>query len=303
MQSDDHIGKKILDSAIEIMNEEGYENLTIRAVAKKSGCSNSAIYQRFEDKNGLGRAMAALQTEAFLAVMDETYREEEDLLSNFNRIFKKLLEMLYPFSQEDIHLQILYRAGLEPSENPFLQRIGTYLKAAVARREIQVEDTLQTAYLVSSSFWGFVQMFCSRKRYDIDVAKRFLEVQNYMMYHGISVVRCEESFWDMLKERGVDVEKSLERVKGNKDAYRGFLAEFFGDPDFNKLDKEIETGNAKNAFEYAHGLEGMAANLGLDEVSNRLNALVEILRTGRLDGAGDAYGEVMKACNAIAVLL
>lgn len=50
MLIEDSIGRKILDAAIEIINEEGYENLTIRKVAKMSGCSNSAIYMRFEDK-------------------------------------------------------------------------------------------------------------------------------------------------------------------------------------------------------------------------------------------------------------
>jgi len=302
-QGDDPIGKKILDAAVDIMKQEGYENLTIRGVAKKSGCSNSAIYQRFEDKNGLGRAVAALQTEAFLAVMDETYRKDEDLLSNLNRIFNRLFEMLYSFSQEDIHMQILYRGSLPSEKNPFLQRIELYLRTAMERGEIWIENIKQTAFLISASFWGFVQMFRAGKSYDIETAKAYLEAQNHMMYSGIRIAKREDAMWEMLKEKGVNVEKALERVKGNKDAYKGFLLEFFADPDFKALGKEIETGNIKNAFEYAHGLKGMAANLGLDEVNNKLNVLVEILRAGKLEGADEAYGEVMKACDTIAMFL
>ena len=34
----DNIGRKILDAAISIIENEGYENLTIRRVAKENGC-------------------------------------------------------------------------------------------------------------------------------------------------------------------------------------------------------------------------------------------------------------------------
>jgi hypothetical protein len=47
----------------------------------------------------------------------------------------------------------------------------------------------------------------------------------------------------------------------------------------------------------------MAANLGLDEVRTRLSVLVEILRPGGIDGAGEAYDDVMRACRIITVLL
>lgn len=65
----------------------------------------------------------------------------------------------------------------------------------------------------------------------------------------------------------------------------------------------MRTGDAEHAFEYAHGLKGMAANLGLDEVRSRLSVLVEILRPGGLDGAAEAYDEVMEACRIVTVLL
>lgn len=55
---------------------------------------------------------------------------------------------------------------------------------------------------------------------------------------------------------GVDVDKALARMKGNKDAYRNFLIEFFDDPDFEALGTAIRDQNVKSAFEYAHGLEG-----------------------------------------------
>ena len=146
-------------------------------------------------------------------------------------------------------------------------------------------------------------MIRANSHFDINQAKKLLEIQNRIFYNGIKVVKGEDSLWEMLKEKGVNVDKALERLKGNKEAYKSFLVEFFEDPDFESLGEEIKAGNARNAFEYAHGLKGMAANLGLDAVHNELSTLVEILRPGGLDGADEAYAGVMEACNMVTMLL
>ncbi len=304
MLIDDNVGRKILDTAIDIINREGYESLTIRRVAKESGCSNSAIYQRFGDKNALAEAIAALQAKPFLVIMEENYSKDVDLFTNMNRITKKLLEKIYSFELEAIYMQMIYQGRLEMDSNPLILRIEGYLKNAVAHGETNIVNTRETAFLLSSAFLGFVQMIRANKNNDLKKAKKLLEVQNCIIYRGIiSSRRDGDSLWDMLRGRGVDVDKALARMKGNKDTYKNFLIEFFGDPDFEALETAIKTGNAQNAFEYAHGLKGMAANLGLDEVRSKLGVLVEILRPGKLDGASTAYDDVMNACELVTVLL
>lgn len=303
MLIDDNVGRKILDTAIEIINREGYEHLTIRRVAKESGCSNSAIYQRFGDKNALASEVAALQAKPFLVIMDEGYSEKADLFTNLNGIMTKMLEKLYSFELEAIYMQTIYRGGLDMEENPFVLRIERCLKNAIVHGEAKVTNTKETAFLISASFWGYMQMIRANKSYDIETARKLLEAQNRMMCNGISVIKGKDSLWDMLREKGVDVDKALDRMKGNKDAYRSFLIEFFEDPDFETLGEEIKAGNTKNAFEYAHGLKGMAANLGLDEVRGKLSVLVEILRADKVEGALEAYDDVMESCSMVIALL
>lgn len=106
-----------------------------------------------------------------------------------------------------------------------------------------------------------------------------------------------------LRGQGVNVDKALVRMKGNETAYREFLIEFFDDPDFDSLEEAVKAGDVWAAFDYAHGLKGMAANLGLDEICRRLNVLVEILRAGSLDGTVEAYEELAKSCSTISHLL
>lgn len=303
MMADDAVGKKILDTAIAIVSREGYDNLTIRKVAKESGCSNSAIYQHFGDKNALAEAAATLQTKPFLVLMDETYSKDFNFFTNLDRITKKLLEKLYSYEQGALYMKIIYQGPLGVGANPFIRRVEAYLNNAMTSGEIKNTNIKETAFLIVAFFLGLIQMVRSNENIDLQKARKLLEVQNRMIYHGIGSRIDEDSLWDQLRERGVNVDKALERMKGNKEAYRSFLVEFFEDADFQALKEEIKAGNAQNAFEYAHGLKGMAANLGIDEVQQKLGVLVEILRYGSLEGAAEAYEDVITACSILTALL
>ncbi len=303
---EDSIGRKILDAAVAIIEQDGYENLTIRRVAKESGCSNSAIYVRFEDKDALARAVAALHAKPFLLVMDESYVREEDVPTNLKRIMKNALEMVYAMDLESAHMQMLYCGSLKHSENPFIKRVESYLKIGMDAGNIAMGNAQVMAITLVTSFWGFAFLMRANKEIDLDMAQKLLEQQNEVLLKGIigkdSTVE-EESIWGSLKEQGVSVDKALERMKGNKEAYKSFLQEFFEDPDFEALQESIEEQNVKDAFDYAHGLKGMAGNLGLDHVHGKISILVEILRQGSLEGAMEAYEEVMEICKEITVLL
>ena len=303
MLIEDSIGTKILDSAIEIINQEGYENLTIRKVAKESGCSNSAIYMRFEDKDALARAVAALYAKPFLHLMDEKYRESDTFEHNMSSITRAALDKALEMDQESVHMQMLYRGSLVKEKNPFLLKLAGYLQQAAIAGEIRNCDYLEMAYVLSASFWGMVYMLKASPDIESETAWHMIEMQNHTLLSGIRMECNEDNFWEILKSKGVDVDKALERLKGNKDAYKNFLSEFFDDPDFESLKLSLEENNAGDAFEYAHGLKGMAANLGLDVIYHPLSRLVEILRQGSLEGAMDVYEQVCAACKMITVLL
>lgn len=305
MLIEDPIGRKILDAAMEIIEKEGYDNLTIRRVAKESGCSNTAIYIRFEDKNALTRAVAELYSKPFLIVMDEKYVSKDDFFTNIRRMTHAALERVYSMDIGAVNLQVFYRAGLLAQENPFVLKLEGYIKSAVSKGEIKPGNNRMLAYSIESSFWGIAYMLkgVENKGIDIEQAKKMLDFYINLIFSGIRVKEDEDIFWNLLKDRNVDVDKALERMKGNKDVYKDFLTEFFEDPDFTELKRSIDEENAKEAFEYAHGLKGMAANLGLDAVHEHLSVLVEILRLGELTGAREAYYNVMQACQEITELL
>ncbi|MBQ7944205.1 MAG: TetR family transcriptional regulator [Lachnospiraceae bacterium] len=302
----DSIGQKILAAAIRIIRESGYEELTIRKVAKESGCSNTAIYMRFEDKDALVSAVATLYSEPFLLMMEELYHDEDDYATNLRRIFRSAMQTTRKMDVESIRMQMFYRGRMPVHENPFVQKMAAFFKRSMEKGEIRTMNPEMAAFSIVAAFWGIAYMQNVNKMQNEAVLDEMLNMQVSILLDGMRngpVQELKEDFWDILKRRGVDVEKALERMKGNKEAYKAFLAEFFEDPDFIMLQESIEAGNVREAFDCAHGLKGMAANLGLDAIHGALSVLVEILRKGILEGAAEAYEEVMNASNQVKELL
>lgn len=60
MLNTEDVGQQILENALIIIYEQGLDELSMRALAEASGCSTTAIVQRFSNKAGLLRAVAEL---------------------------------------------------------------------------------------------------------------------------------------------------------------------------------------------------------------------------------------------------
>lgn len=299
--NEDAIGMKILEAALSIVKEEGYENLKIRKVASVSGCSNSAIYTRFEDKDALCDAIAKLHAQPVYQIICEVYRPEMDIVTNLQRMAHAEMEIFYAMDLDSCIQQMRYRG--KDADNPFVKKIEEVLRNASRKGEINVENIMGTAYSIESSFWGFMCMVKANKNLNFENVSNMLN--KHIKLIGASIVKkqAETDIWDEIRAQGVNVDKALERLKGNKATYKEFLMEFFSEPDFDSLEDAINKKEIRKAFEYAHGLKGMAANLGLDNVLEPLAELVEVLRASSLEGAEDLYTKVEEACNNVSSLI
>ncbi|MEA4923535.1 MAG: Hpt domain-containing protein [Eubacteriaceae bacterium] len=81
-----------------------------------------------------------------------------------------------------------------------------------------------------------------------------------------------------LKEWGCDVDGALERLVGDVAFYEECLQVFTEDDNFASLGKALEEKEYDSAFEYAHTIKGVAANLGLTPVFDKASDIVEPLR-------------------------
>ena len=89
---------------------------------------------------------------------------------------------------------------------------------------------------------------------------------------------------ERLREWGCDMDGAMERFLNDEDLYRDCLNAVIEDEAFDGLKTALDAHNAQEAFGYAHTLKGVAANLGIEVLLEKLLPVVEILRGGSFDG-------------------
>ena len=77
---------------------------------------------------------------------------------------------------------------------------------------------------------------------------------------------------------GADVTEGLKRCLNNEAFYLRMVKMIPGDPNFQRLEDSIGTGDLATAFEAAHALKGATANLSLTPILAPVAELTELLR-------------------------
>lgn len=106
-----------------------------------------------------------------------------------------------------------------------------------------------------------------------------------------------------LEKFGCDIEGAMMRMSDDEDFYIECLSDFVGDGCFDKLGTALEARNVRNAFEAAHTLKGLLANLGLTPMYNCIVEIVEPLRSGSCDNLEKKYSELIKMNDSLKKIL
>ena len=93
---------------------------------------------------------------------------------------------------------------------------------------------------------------------------------------------------------GESLDEVLDRLRMESRIMK-YLRLFLEDPSFNELKETFESKDAKTAFRAAHTLKGVAANLGLNKLSNTSSDLTEDLRPGVFTDKSQALLEKVEA--------
>ena len=98
---------------------------------------------------------------------------------------------------------------------------------------------------------------------------------------------------EALEAKGCDMETTLERFLNDEDFYENCLFEMLDDKNFELLGECLEKNDIDAAFNCAHTLKGLVANMGLESLLNIIVKIVEPLRNGINDGVMDIYRQFM----------
>jgi len=86
-----------------------------------------------------------------------------------------------------------------------------------------------------------------------------------------------------LESLGVDLEETLERFVDNEELYLRCLGKLLQDKNYNGMFEAIDSKDPSAAFDAAHALKGVTANLGLNRLYLEMKEITEVFRAGSLD--------------------
>ncbi len=108
----------ILEAALEMFRERGYEQTTMRAIADKAGVALGNAYYYFHSKEHLIQAFYGRTHEEHLGVANSVLAEERDLKARLLGVIRAKIETLEPYHQ---FAGKLFKTAADPHSplNPF----------------------------------------------------------------------------------------------------------------------------------------------------------------------------------------
>jgi AcrR family transcriptional regulator len=108
----------ILEAALELYRERGYEETTMRAIAERAGVALGNAYYYFRSKEHLIQAFYTRTHEEQMAASTELLERERDLKVRLRAVMGKEIDIIEPYHQ---FAGVLFRTAADPESplNPF----------------------------------------------------------------------------------------------------------------------------------------------------------------------------------------
>jgi AcrR family transcriptional regulator len=121
----------ILETALELFRERGYEETTMRVIAERAGVALGNTYYYFRSKEHLIQAFYSRTHEERLAASIELLERERDLRKRLLGIMGNMIETIEPYHR---FAGVLFRTAADPESplNPFSPESGGTREQSIA---------------------------------------------------------------------------------------------------------------------------------------------------------------------------
>jgi len=89
------IRQKILDTALEMGIEEGFEAVSIRKIIQKMKYSTGVVYHHFKDKQEILDAIEVAETGWLRSQILELLDDKKDVITNMKTVFHRILLLAF----------------------------------------------------------------------------------------------------------------------------------------------------------------------------------------------------------------
>jgi AcrR family transcriptional regulator len=130
----------ILETALDIFRERGYEDTTMRAIAEKAGVSLGNTYYYFHSKEHLIQAFYQRLHDTHLAASLPALEKEKTLKAGLLTVVRLRIDVMNPYHQ---FAGVLFKTAAHPESplNPFAEETDPVRQASIELFEKVVEGT------------------------------------------------------------------------------------------------------------------------------------------------------------------
>ena len=181
----DSVRQAILDTALMIGLEEGFEAVSVRKIINKMKYSTGIVYHYFKDKQEVIDAVEMTETEKFHSVISQLIDPSEDSFSSMIKIFRRTMQLAFD-EPEKYNLIVLHKySRKKPSASPWIARITENLKHEMAAGHMRLMDAPKAAFSIWSSFLGFNLMISRMEGLTIEQAEALFDIQIDIIFKGV----------------------------------------------------------------------------------------------------------------------
>lgn len=177
--------KAILDTAVSIGIEEGFDELSIRKITDKLGYSSGIVYHYFKDKQDILNTIHTQTSMELKDAVDSCICEDKNFAENTRLVFKMLSEI--SFCQPEIFKLILLNRYSHNNDavDVWIDMIKRCVEIGIASGELRNVDAEVTAYIMLNSFLVAQIIISEKKTLDKAEIENILDTELDIMLNGL----------------------------------------------------------------------------------------------------------------------
>jgi len=184
-QRSEALRQKILDTALQIGLEEGFEALSVRKIINRLNYSTSIIYHHFKNKQEIIDMLVQSLSQQLAEEISSVINEDNPLIDNLKTAFH-LVTMLAVKEPEKYNLIVLRKYSSKGAASPqWVNHICKNMETAIAQGQMRKIDAYSAAYSVWSSFLGFHIMLSLQEGLTEQKTEELFCVQMDILLNGI----------------------------------------------------------------------------------------------------------------------
>lgn len=179
--------EEILDTALAIALEEGFDALSIRKISTQMGYSTGIIYYHYQDKQEIIDAIQEREGEFLRSTITAATDPAASIAQNLYAVFHAIMEIAVEQRMRyNLVVSHRHRHG-EKERHGMLRMLHSILETAVQGGQADIADIDRAAYAIWSSFLGFHLTLSQQADIQMEEANRLFDVQFRIIMKGIGM--------------------------------------------------------------------------------------------------------------------